>query len=228
MRRLSWKALVLAAVVGLLVLSVAGVASAAFPQQWFLDSDAHPAGLSGAKVMVQNSSASANGSVLIADGASQIWCANNPTLADLTFPTGPECGSGWRIQFKLANTDQPWGGTGQGIVQIGEWDVAAQQFNPFITTVYDAELTSQVWVILTQTQPGTVHANNYLALRINNTDVNDHNILGCADSYVMSPCCDPGYPIPEIAAGILLGLGLIALAAFVYLRRKRAKSAAKA
>jgi hypothetical protein len=40
-----------------------------------------------------------------------------------------------------------------------------------------------------------------------------------------SPESDPGYPLPEIAAGILLGGGLIGLISFVVIQKKKSSAA---
>jgi hypothetical protein len=65
----------------------------------------------------------------------------------------------------------------------------------------------------------------YLALELKNTSTQAHYILtgeGGKSSCLRSPQTDPGYPLPEIAAGVLLAAGLAGLGAFIIVRRRRA------
>jgi hypothetical protein len=43
-------------------------------------------------------------------------------------------------------------------------------------------------------------------------------------SYLQAPSSQPSYPVPELAAGILLAAGLAGIAAFFVVRRKRTGS----
>jgi hypothetical protein len=43
-----------------------------------------------------------------------------------------------------------------------------------------------------------------------------------SDSYIESPLSDPGYPIPELSTVILFGMGLLVIAGYVALGRRRA------
>ena len=67
----------------------------------------------------------------------------------------------------------------------------------------------------------TVPMDGNLALRIVSTAGDPFYIKsGWAYSYVTAPDAPPGYPLAEIAAGLLFGLGLVALGVMIWYRKR--------
>lgn len=222
MRGVGAKGVAMALVVLLLLVSLTVVASAAASQFWYLDSEDH-AVISQHKVMEKTKDAQ-SGNVTVVAGECMMWIAENAALANVTFP---EDKSGWVTQIC---TDSDWGFRGDACeVAIGEWVTGADAFVPFDTesagTVVwnDGAMMLQVTV---QIANATVHKGNYLALEICNDDSIDHLIHTEGCSWLASPCSDPGYPWPEIATGVLFGIGLIGLLGYIGVRRVRARKAA--
>ena len=220
MRSIGAKGVAMALVVLLLLVSLAVVASATASQFWYLDSADH-GDVPQHKVMEKTIDAQ-SGNVTIAAGECMMWLAENAALANVTFPGEAE-ESAWVTQIC---TDSDWGFRGNECnVTVGEWDIAADAFFPFDTepggTVVwnDGAMMLQVTVQLAN---ATVHEGNYLALEICNNDQDEHLIHTEGCSWLASPCTDPGYPWPEIATGILFGIGLIGLLGYIGVRRVRA------
>jgi len=80
-----------------------------------------------------------------------------------------------------------------------------------------------------QAESATVPEGHYLVLGIENPtvdaatvytglQVDDSNLPSC----VTSPQTDPGYPVPEVAAGALFGIGIAVIGTFFIVRRKQA------
>jgi len=63
-------------------------------------------------------------------------------------------------------------------------------------------------VTITITVGGTVKEGDYLALEVLNNDTVGHDITTDGSSSLSSPSTDPGYPLPEMSAVILLSFGL--------------------
>ena len=62
----------------------------------------------------------------------------------------------------------------------------------------------------------------HLAIKIASTAGNPFNVMTeSALSYVTAPDTPPGYPLPEITSGILVGLGLIALGGVIWYRKRK-------
>ena len=209
--------LTILAVIGLiLVLTTAIAMAAAGTQYWNLDSETTAAGYQ----MERTTGAGDNGqsgSVLISKGGNAIWLADEAAAADVTFSGGNWTG--------ILETNKNW--AGKMTMYIGEWNGAS--FVPFS----QAQVWSYGWTwygvsgvikVEGQLDSETVDKGNYLALQICNTSTTEnYTIYTNGNSQLSSPEADPGYPLPEIAGGVLLGLGLLGLVGYVGLKR-RAKS----
>jgi MYXO-CTERM domain-containing protein len=229
LRRLRLISLITLALLLGLSLPAASVASAvpttsapAGRQVWYFGS----ASSAPAFVMVKEATSSQTGSVQVNNGASVMWIANEVSQG-VTFPSGD-----WLLSLA---TDAPWGTPGTAcVVQIGRWSstsgFSAFSVNHIFQGSWVESEAAHVLDLDIQTGSETVPSANYLAVRITNNSGNARLIYtgqGKLASSLTSPQTDPGYPLPELATGILLGAGLLGLGGFVLLRR-RSQSVKKA
>jgi hypothetical protein len=171
-----------------------------------------------------------SGQVIVPTGEQAIWVADQMAMADVTFTNGD-----WVVDLV---TDADWGVLGDlCFVEIGQWDGAAFfQLLPSgsYSFTYDfIPIGGQVGLVKVVVQTGalTVDDGKWLAVRITNQDPNPNgHIIYTGEkefaSCVSSPQTDPGYPLPELATGILLGAGILALGGFILFRRRKSASLA--
>jgi internalin A len=67
----------------------------------------------------------------------------------------------------------------------------------------------------------TVHEGNYLGISITKGGNQDFLIYGSEDNYLTPPSGSMDYPLPEMATGILLGLGIAGLTVFTIIKSRR-------
>ena len=228
MVRLSVKGIVFLLFMGVLVFSMTVPAmAAAGAQNWYLDSTNHPVLTTVGKVMEKGPAGygKQSGSVAIAAGRSQIWLADEAAVDDHAFPKGA-----WYIHL---STEGYWGAAPSSDkckVAVGEWDINTATFTAFSTTETRTTWDSGKHIRAVELQQGsqTIHEGNYLALKVTNESSANHTVYTTdGTSFVESPGSDPGYPTPEIASGVLLGVGLLGLVGYLVTRR-HAKASAKA
>jgi hypothetical protein len=169
------------------------------------------------------------GSVVIGSFGSHLWIADQAAMADVTFAAD----GAWKVEL---STDSPWiDDEASGCsVQIGQWDGTmftsfSSVFDVFSVT-WDTSTGKYVFELKGQSGEETVDMGNYLAVQICNTDSIMHTVYtgeGTYSSCITSPQNDPGYPLPELAAGILAGLGLAGLAVYIIIKRKRTSTGAE-
>ena len=182
-------------------------------QIWYLDSDG--GAVNPFKIMYRADKTQSSDSVTIPAGGEIFWLANEAAGDDVTFPTD----GGWNITLI---TQENWGKA--YTIEVGAYDTNTATFTLFDTTIVtQLSYTGLVLMVKVENEDATVPIGDYLALKIENTDnSNNHTVITNGGSFLVSPITDPGYPLPELAAGILFGLGLAGLGGYVVVRRKQA------
>ena len=205
----------------ILVMSMVLLAAAApiGPQTWYLNCDPYLLG-SGSSVMQKTFVPDPDcDREQVFAGSQYDWLSENPADGDVTFPEG-----NWVIKLEVHDD---WSSDLE--VQVGGYDLNTD-FYPFSTTVLSPPSYSGggsdgiITVILQMEASGTVFEGDYLALRVMNHDVFHNKVWTRGVSRLESPSSDPGFPMPELAAGILLFAGLIGLGSYVVVRRRKAKT----
>jgi hypothetical protein len=200
-----------------LIIFATSIVSAAGQQHWKLDSEE----LDRVEVIYEMERVEGpgndgqTGSVMIDPGVCQLWVADEEAEVDVTFPGGI-----WSVTLC---TDANWHDTCD--VSVGEWD--GSNFTPFaLVQIVDTSYHNNIITIKTQLNSETVADGNWLAMEVCNYNDTTHEIFTNGCSELVSPCEDPGYPWPEVTAGILFGIGLLGLVAYTGARRLRTKKAA--
>ncbi len=184
------------------------------PTWLFLDDDDHKGG------RLMSSSAQTGSTVNLMSGQTRHWVSENAVTQEggYTFPAGE-----WYVWLK---TDGNW--AEDCIVDIGSWhyDVATGTFNDFDSLSEDL---SRYWIPETSIMKievsgpsETIPDGDYLALKVTNDAVEPHEIIIGGESYMTAPVTDGEWPLPEIATGILLGLGLFGFGGFFFWKQRRA------
>lgn len=164
-----------------------------------------------------------SGSVTVPAGGSQVFLADEVALADVTYP-----GGAWVL---FLSTDADWSSNCD--VEIGYDDGSFNSLTSSATvlTRVNSYGAGPDYYIITkrviQDASIMIPDGSYLALQITNTSGSDRVVYtaeGTETSYLRSPETDPGYPLPEIAAGVLLALGLAGLGAFIIIRRRSTRT----
>jgi PKD repeat protein len=184
---------------------VIGTSSTGLPSThvWHLDSTGHP---------VMEKTGTQSGSVDIAAGSSAIWLSDQAAAADVTFASGI-----WTI--KLATTSD-WSSTCSA--QIGYFNTAGNgAFTAFNATAVSGTYSGGI-ITITITTGGDVSKNDYLALKIINGSGSSHSITTDGSSSLTAPSGSPNFPTPETPTVVLLGIGLVCLSGFLFVRRKKA------
>ena len=195
-----------------LLLTMTAIASAAGSQRWNLDSETTTPGREMEKTTGPDTSGQI-GSVVIDAGSNIIWIADQAAASDVTFPNGS-----WVITIE---TDEDWGDYCSA--SIGGWNTTTGWYDISTVTGTHFSWENGVLIVEIQTSPGTIYDNDYdyLALRIDNSDSTTHTVITDGDSSVTSPVTDPGYPLVELATGILFGIGLLGIAGYLLFRQNR-------
>ena len=108
-------------------------------------------------------------------------------------------------------------------IEIGSWN-AANGFVAFTNTKQiDPYISGQEILTLNSPNELSLTNGNYLAVRITNNDGTDHQVITGGSSYLTAPEGTAPAPVPEMAAGVLLALGLAGLGAFILIRRQKAR-----
>jgi hypothetical protein len=198
-------------------------------QTWCLDSEAHSVG---SPVLLMKKEVGdmvpplVGAPVVINNGASIIWFSQEAAvpLDGVTFPAC-EPDNAWSIQLKTTN----WKLTCDVVVGIGD---PSGSFMAFLDqSISSRSYSSSGGILEVKVTLGsqTVPQGSYLAVMVTNKSGSAKTITTAGGvSYFASPDSDPGYPLPEIATGLMLGLGLSGLVAYVLIKRKKSRAGIQA
>jgi hypothetical protein len=179
--------------------------SAAGSKSWYLDSSTHSVVSS---CLRMGNPVTGTGNVNFHKNVEYTWLTDDSAHGAVTFPSG----GSWTLLLK---TGDDW--STDMVAEVGYWDSSFHAFTgtPTITAMGNGFLQVEI-----STGAVTVPDGAYLAVRVRNVGKNPHHIL-VAESKLDTPPGDPGYPLPELASGVLFGLGLAGLGAFVLVRRNQ-------
>jgi len=217
---------IVALISALFIGATAAASASAGAQVWQLDQDTTTPGFE----MEKNGGSGDDGqtgSVLITQGTSLVWISDEAAGADVTFAAN----GAWKVDLA---TDSPWVDTNASgcDILIGEWDetlgfVAFSTVFDIYSVTWSTATGQYIFELKGQSSDETVDTGKYLAINITNSDTKTHTIYtdeGNKASALTSPPNDPGYPLAEIAAGILLGGGLVGLVGYIVIRKKKASA----
>jgi hypothetical protein len=197
-----------------LILITTGVAGAVVSQTWYLHSGGSPSE-TGYYLMIREGNGTPSGEVTIGTGSSNIetWLSDETAIpaSGVTFAAGT-----WTIYLHVTSDEPP-----SGEVLIGSYSSGVfVEFPGEIEATYDYD-EKLVTVEITTSTVQTVPQDHYLALQITNYGDVAGTILCDGISQVISTDATPDFPLPEVATGILLAVGMVGLGTFIVIRRKR-------
>jgi len=146
-----------------------------------------------------------SGTVDVNNGLAITWISDQQAEADVDL-------SGiWT--FNLATSDM-WGCH----ITLGEWD-GVSTFSPFYAT-YSEPDEHGIMHFTADISAAVVPTGHYLALVLDYSG-STGEIYTDGQSYIVSPTSDPGYPVPETPAIILLAIGLAGTGVYWLISKKR-------
>jgi YVTN family beta-propeller protein len=140
----------------------------------------------------------------------QTWTSNVAATQNVTFGPGT-----WSI---LINTNSDnWNNLN---AEIGT-STGGTNFTAFSHGAADKSYSNGILTIRITTGNTNVTAGNYLALKITKPAGIEKTIATDGTSYILIPTETPPWPVPELTAGLLFGLGLAGLGGVVVIKRRR-------
>jgi hypothetical protein len=209
---------IIALISALFIGATAAVSADGGSQAWFLTD---VGGVDTGSLQMLRGNDVTTGALYLSASSSKTWIADEYALEDVTFPDGS-----W---ITTLTTDTNWAPNPadkpQITVQIGRYNVASDTYSYF-STLTGTKIYMKAGKLIIEAEgmlaAETILKDDYLVLTITNNDSADHLVyFDNGASNLISPDSDPGYPLPEIAAGILLGAGLIGLVSYTVIRRKK-------
>ena len=183
----------------ILAVSLGGVALAV-SQTWDLDSDS----------VMYKETHTETGSVTIGSGQSHVWTAENAAQVNVPFTAGTWTGT------LVNNGTHPTQRT--FTVSVGYYDGT---FHSVATSgEYSFTVTTVEYSIVDSTG-FTVLQNDYLAIQVTSTGNQGFEIVTTGTSDLDSPAIDPAYPVSELPTIILFATGLVFLATYLWIKRRK-------
>jgi hypothetical protein len=173
-------------------------------QIWRLDSETSGYGYVMEKIGTQS------GSVAVENSTGKLWISDQKATTDVVFEAGV-----WDLY--LNTTDL----TGNYAVYIGKYSDADGILWYFGNK--SGALTGAPTHITVDCSSFSVPPGLNLGFVIINSGTG--SVITDGTSYLASPASTPVYPLPELASGILAGLGLAGLVAFVVIKRRKSSAA---
>jgi hypothetical protein len=146
-----------------------------------------------------------------------MWLANEPAFANVTFPSG-----NWQLTVEIKNVNNAAWASDMRVI-VGSYNVGNNTVTVFPTsnTIVTDSQSQITHIALETTTTDSVPKGDYLSLVCYNVGDNSNRIiLSGKGTFLTSPQSDPGYPLPELAAGVLLGAGILGLGGFMIIRRR--------
>lgn len=188
--------------------TVIHLASPGYNQVWWLDSETD----AGGQPVMENSGMQ-SGFIAIEKGATVLWYSNTTASGSVVFNPGV-----WTL---LLNTDEL---NGNYAIQIGEYSPATG-FTAFNIPPETGKFQSPK--ILYITLPSVTVPNGHnLALLITHSGWG--GVYTNHTSYLIAPFNEPSFPLPELASGILAGLGFLGLGGFIIIKKRQARALTEA
>jgi hypothetical protein len=199
------------------------------PQIWSLDSESIDTDINQMEKNYGAGDDGQSGNVPIPAGTSRVFIADEMAGADVTYPEG--------VWVLFLSTDQDWGTGGDACdIEIGYYTPGAGfiSLTPAPTLKSSGQSFGAIpdaWAVLgerlVQADSITIPDDTYLALQVTNNSAETRVINtgeGKFNSYLRSPETDPGYPLPETAAAVLMFAGLLGLGGYILIKRRKASA----
>ena len=202
---------ILAIFIAMLLVAVAVpfVASAATAQMWYLNDTTTTVG----REMDKGTTDSGETSVSIDNGNSVVWIADEAALTDVGFPAGT-----WGGLIYLTSEV-----SGTIVLDVGHSDNTADNFTSNGATQSIDPEGGTFFSVSIIANGFDISSGDFLAFKMTNNTGSTIAVDtgGSSQSYIVSPPSDPGYPIPELPTIVLLATGLVGLAGYFGLKRRK-------
>ncbi len=128
--------------------------------------------------------------------------------ADVAYPAGV-----WTLYLNVAD----WGSDCD--VEVGAFD--GSSFNAFAASNIQSAYSNGILMLRLTTESSNIPEGSYLAVRITNHSGSGYTVITDGTSYLVTTENGGAYPLPELSALALLGMGLAGIAAVILIRRKK-------